>query len=165
MVDGAEVGRGTDDAPTGGGTVRDLKMKPVESSPIKLSVVIRCRDGATGLDQVFGALHAQSCDFAYETIVVATAAVGVQPGAQLITLAADQFTDGRAANLGIRQARGELVLLMNADTVLIGSGFFDQAVAPFQDPQMAGARCLLVANAAQLIRWNKPHDIQYASPE
>ena len=144
-------------------------MDSSSASPLKLSIVVRCRGVANGLAQLFEVLRAQTCDCGWELIVVAeTTAVAVQAlchqaSARLGCLPPDEFTDGRAHNLGIRDAAGELILLLNADTVPIGSCFLERAMAPFSDPLMAAARCLSVSNVAQLGRWHQPKAIQYRS--
>ncbi|HUI06198.1 MAG TPA: glycosyltransferase family 2 protein [Verrucomicrobiae bacterium] len=137
---------------------------------IKLSVVIRCRNEAKSLRQVFEALKAQQCGFAWEIVVVDnesednTPAVCREYGARVVTLPRSEFTYGRATNVGIEHARGELILLISAHALPIGSHFFESAVAPFRDPEMAAARCLWLGSTKDVLgQWHKPNDIQYKS--
>jgi rhamnosyltransferase len=139
---------------------------------IKLSVVIRCRNEAKSLRHVFDALKAQRCSFGWEIVVVdnesedETREVCREYGARVVTLPRREFTYGRATNAGISQARGELILLISAHAIPIGSHFFESAVAPFGDPEMAAARCLWLGSSKDIIgRWHRPKDIQYESRE
>ncbi len=140
----------------------------MNSSP-KLSIVIRCRNEAQSLRNVLAALRAQQCDFAWEVVLVDnestddTRSVAETFGARIVTLSRAEFSYGRAINVGVQAARGELVLLLSAHALPIGAYFLASAVAPFSDPQMAAARCLLVTSPRQLATWYQPKDIQYAS--
>jgi glycosyltransferase involved in cell wall biosynthesis len=135
----------------------------------KLSIVIRCRNEAAGLRNVFSALRAQRCDFAWEVVLVDneseddTRQVAREFGARVVSIGREEFTYGGSINLGVSQARGELVMLLSAHALPIGSYFLASAVAPFADPQIAAARCLLVTSPRQLETWYRPKDIHYAS--
>lgn len=140
-------------------------------SQTKLSIVIRARNEAQSLKQVFDALVAQQSSFRWELIVVdnesedETRAICEEYGARTIMIARDEFTYGRALNRGVSDARGDLVLIMSAHALPIGPGFLESAVAPFVDPMMAAVRCLWVNNHQQLAQWYKPRDIHYHSIE
>jgi rhamnosyltransferase len=133
---------------------------------IYLSIVIRVRNEAKSLRHVLEALAAQRCNFSWEVIVVdnesedETLELCTRYTVCVIPLRRDEFTYGRALNLGIGKARGELVLLCSAHAVPVGSYFLEHAVAPFTDPQMAAVRCL---NGRQAAEWYKARDIQYDS--
>ncbi|HMV46440.1 MAG TPA: glycosyltransferase family 2 protein [Blastocatellia bacterium] len=141
------------------------------SSATKLSIVIRCRNEANGLRNVFAALRAQQCDFDWEVVLVDneseddTRRIAEEFGARIVPITRREFTYGRAINLGVRESRGELVMLLSAHALPIGSNFLTAAVAPFDDPQVAAARCLLVTSTRQLQNWHQPKDIQYKSAE
>jgi len=139
---------------------------------VKLSVVIRCRNEAASLKRTFAALRAQQFDLRWEVIVVdnesedATPEIAREFGAQIVPISRREFSYGRAINLGISRARGELVMLLSAHALPIGSYFLAAAVAPFNDPQMAAARCLGIGwDHRQFELWHEPKDIQYASAE
>jgi glycosyltransferase involved in cell wall biosynthesis len=143
-----------------------------ESGNVKLSVVIRCRNEAHSLRQVFDALAAQQCAFPWEIVVVDneseddTQEICRQHGVRVVPLARKDFTYGHATNVGIGHARGELIMLMSAHAMPIGSHFFESAVAPFTDPAMAATRCLWLGSSKDILsRWHKPKDIQYRSAE
>lgn len=138
---------------------------------MKLSIVIRCRNEAGGLTRVFEALRAQRCDFAWEVIVVDnqstdnTRQLCAEMGAEIVSISQAEFTYGRALNLGISHARGELVLLLSAHAIPIGAQFLVGAVAPFEDPTIAAARCLMIGNPDQIASWYSSRNIRYASNE
>lgn len=141
------------------------------NSTPKLSIVIRCRNEANGLRAVIAALRAQQCDFDWELVLVdnesedETQRIAEEFGARIVPIARQEFTYGRAINLGISHSRGELVMLLSAHALPIGSYFLTGAAEPFNDPQIAAARCLLVTSPRQLERWHQPKDIQYKSVE
>jgi glycosyltransferase involved in cell wall biosynthesis len=142
----------------------------VPDSTVRLSVVIRCRNEAHSLRQVFDALKAQRCAFPWEIVVVdnesedETRQVCHEYGARVVPLPKGQFSYGRATNTGISHAKGELILLMSAHAIPLGSYFLESAVAPFEDPQMAATRCLWLGSSKEILtRWHKPRDIHYSS--
>jgi len=138
--------------------------------PIKLSVVIRCRNESASLRTAFAALRAQQFDLTWEVIVVDneseddTQQVAREYGARIVPISRREFSYGRAINVGVSSARGELVMLLSAHTLPIGSYFLASAVAPFADPEMAAVRCLAV-DQRQLEFWYQPKDIQYKTAE
>ena len=135
----------------------------------QLSVVIRCRNEAQGLRNVFAALRAQRCEFAWEVVLVDneseddTRELAEAFGARIVTITRQEFTYGRAINRGIAAAHGELVLLLSAHALPLGSNFLAAAAAPFHEPQVAAARCLLVTKPRQLENWHQPYDLHYAT--
>jgi rhamnosyltransferase len=144
----------------------------IEMEPeIYLSVVIRVRNEAQSLRQVLEALAAQRCGFNWEIIVVdnesedETLELCEQHHVRVIPIRRREFTYGRALNIGISNARGELVLLCSAHSVPVGSYFLESSVAPFADPQIAAARCLVSSYHEQTAAWYKPRDILYGSLE
>ncbi len=147
-------------------------MNQTGSENIKMSVIIRCRNEANSLRQLFDALKSQKCSFPWEIVVVDNASedntqeVCRQYGVRVAFLPRGEFTYGRATNVGIQHARGELIMLMSAHAMPIGSHFFESAVAPFVDPTIAAARCLWLGSKKEILtQWHKPKDIQYKSAE
>lgn len=138
---------------------------------MKLSILIRCRNEAKALEVVFQALRVQECNFDWEVIIVDnessdnTREICKTMDARVIGISQTAFSYGRALNLGISEAKGELVLLLSAHSLPIGKSFLASAVAPFEDPKMAAVRCLMIGNDDQIKRWYKPLDIQFSSPE
>lgn len=143
----------------------------MKTSTPRLSVVIRCRNEGKGLRNVLSALKAQRCDFSWEVVVVDnesrddTRHIAAEFGARVVPIAREAFTYGRAINLGVSRSSGDLVMLLSAHALPIGSSFLTSAIAPFDDPQVAAARCLAIVNTRQLAAWYLPKDIQYRSAE
>lgn len=135
-----------------------------------VSIVIRARNEAKGLRQVFEALEAQRCDFSWEVIVVdnesedETLQLCREFRARVVEISRKEFTYGRALNRGIGSARGNLILILSAHSLPVGSYFLASAVAPFADPQIAAVRCIRT-NADHIKQWYRPIDIQYSTPE
>jgi rhamnosyltransferase len=144
---------------------------PGDDSTVTLSIVIRCRNEARSLRKAFAALRAQKCNFVWEVVLVDNESedesreIGQEFGARIVPISRSEFTYGRAINLGISHARGDLVMLLSAHVLPIGSHFLAGAVAPFADPLVAAARCLHNYNQDQVENWHQPRDIQYHSPE
>ncbi len=149
-------------------TLHSKSMNSSSSQP-KLSIVIRCRNEANSLRKVMAALCAQRCDFNWEVVLVDnesaddTRQIAEEFDARVVAISRQEFTYGRAINFGVNAARGELVMLLSAHALPIGSHFLAAAAAPFDDAQVAAARCLLVTSPRQLETWYQPKDIQYAS--
>lgn len=149
-----------------------MQMADIATEPEPyLSVVIRARNEARSLKDVFEALLAQRCSFQWEIIVVEnesedeTVELCKHYQARVISIRQNEFTFGRALNLGIGSARGELILLCSAHSIPIGSYFLESAVAPFSDSKIAAARCLVAGYGEQTAAWYKARDIEYRSPE
>lgn len=142
----------------------------MSGSHVFLSVVVRARNEGKGLEELFRALAAQRAPFAWEVVVVdnessdETLEICRRHGARVVAIARADFTYGRALNLGIEHARGELILLLSAHSLPVGSYFLQAAVAPFEDPMMAAARCLR-SNSGHMTQWYAPVDIQYQSAD
>jgi glycosyltransferase involved in cell wall biosynthesis len=138
---------------------------------MKLSILIRCRNEAKSLEVVFQALRLQVCNFDWEIVVVDnessdnTRELCQKMGARVFEIKQADFSYGRALNLGISEAKGELILLLSAHSLPIGKSFLATAIAPFDDPNMAAVRCLMVGNDDQIKNWYRPLDIRFSSPE
>src|SRR5262249_14886306 len=151
------------------GVLRSFMGNVLTEPGIYLSIVIRTRNSASSLKQLFGALAAQHCTFAWEIIVVDNESEDETPqlcqkfGAKVFSISRREFTYGRALNLGISNARGQLMFLCSAHSVPVGSYFLERAVAPFDDPKIAAVRCLVGSYKEQTANWYAVRDIQYAS--
>lgn len=136
------------------------------SLPPKITVLIRCRNEADYLRQVFEALRHQECDFAWEVIVVnnesadETVEISRQYGAKIVDITQSEFTYGRALNLGLSHVRSELVLILSAHSIPIGNSFLASAVTPFEDPLVAAARCIPHFSEEALVSWYQPFNVR-----
>jgi glycosyltransferase involved in cell wall biosynthesis len=152
------------------GAVMHIKSNGAETE-IYLSVVIRVRNEAKSLGQIFEALKAQRCSFNWEIIIVdnesedETVELCKQYKARVVSIQRHEWTPGSALNLGISFAQGELIFLCSAHCVPVGSYFFENAVRPFSDAEMAAVRCLSGSNKDEMSTWYEARDIQYRSLE
>jgi rhamnosyltransferase len=130
-----------------------------------VSVVIRIRNEGRFLRPVLAALARQECP-PIEIIVVDNAStddtreVAAAAGARILPLSTAGFSYGKALNTGIREARGEIVCILSAHALPIGSGFLRTAAAPFCDPSVAAVRCLSVTNRRELESWMLATDLE-----
>jgi glycosyltransferase involved in cell wall biosynthesis len=92
------------------------------SDDITLTVVIGTFNGARTLGLALDALESQVTQFSYEVIVVndastdETAEIAARPGVRLISLEAN-CGHGHALNVGLAEARGEFMAMMDDDCV------------------------------------------------
>jgi rhamnosyltransferase len=115
------------------------------STPV-VSIVLPTRNGATTLPAVLAAISGQRVDFPFELIAVDSSSSDGTPdllrrhGGQVITVAADGFDHGLTRNLGIEQARGELVVLLVQDALPASDSWLAAITAPLvEDDRVAGA--------------------------
>lgn len=125
-----------------------------------ISVVIRVRNEGPALRRVLGALKAQHV-IPLEIIVVDnessddSRAIAVEFGVKILDISRADFTYGRALNLGIRRAAGDFICILSAHSLPIGPSFLQNALAPFEDTNVAAVRCLSVTSRAELENWTK----------
>lgn len=126
-----------------------------------VSVLIRVRNEGPHLRRVICALASQK-PAATELIVVDNESsddsrrVAVESGAVVLDIARSEFSYGRALNRGIQAARGEIIVVLSAHALPLGSDFIAKAVAPFKDSRVAAVRCLHVGNHRELETWMQP---------
>jgi glycosyltransferase involved in cell wall biosynthesis len=105
-----------------------------------VSIVIRCRDEATHLSGVLEAVLAQQGAPAYELLALdsgsrdGTLALLARWPVRVERRPADEFTFGRALNLGARLARGDLIVYLSAHCRPLTAEWLAHLVAPFTDP-------------------------------
>jgi glycosyltransferase involved in cell wall biosynthesis len=132
---------------------------------IQLSIVIRARNEEQYLQKVFEALLAQDGQINYEIIVVnnesedGTELLCTQYGVDMMSIRNSEFTYGRAINRGIAQAKGEIILLLSAHSLPVGSEFLAKAVKPFEDSLVAAARCISITDFGDVLNWYAPKTI------
>lgn len=112
----------------------------------RVSIVLPTLNGATTLPAVLDAISRQRVGFPFEVIAVdssssdGTAELLRSRVDRLITIAAGDFDHGLTRNLGIEQARGELVVLLVQDALPAADSWLDALTAPlFADDRLAGA--------------------------
>jgi rhamnosyltransferase len=126
-----------------------------------VSIVLPTRNGAATLPAVFDAISGQRVDFPFEVIAVdssstdGTAELLRRRVDRLIGITADAFDHGLTRNLGIEQARGELIVLLVQDAVPASETWLAALTAPFlEDERLAGtfARQLPRPDASPIAR-------------
>jgi glycosyltransferase involved in cell wall biosynthesis len=125
-----------------------------------ISVVIRVRNEGAALRKVLRALEIQ--DIRPKEIIVVdnessddSRLAAQQYGAKIVEMAREDFTYGRALNIGIREAQGEFICILSAHSLPVGRDFLSKASAPFADPCIAAVRCLSVTSRIELENWTK----------
>lgn len=114
------------------------------SSPL-VSIVLVTRDGRDTLPAVLDAIDGQKATFPFETIAVDSGSVDgsdeILRGRvdRMIAIPPESFDHGETRNLGIREARGELVVLLVQDAVPASEDWLARLVEPLRsDPTLAG---------------------------
>ena len=112
--------------------------------PPTASVMIPVFNAARFLPGIFRALAAQRPRPPAEIILVdsmsadGTAALADgQPGVRRIPIA--NFSHGRARNLGAREARGDVLVMLSQDALPCGENWLAELLAPFADERVAAA--------------------------
>lgn len=132
-----------------------------------MTVVIRNRNEARFLRPVLAALAAQ--DLPHTVVVVDnesdddSVSVARAAGAHVVTLPRASFTYGRALNAGIAEASGDVIVILSAHSLPLGSSFLRQCLLPFEDPTVAAVRCLYAGKRADAQRWIAPDRLTAAS--
>jgi glycosyltransferase involved in cell wall biosynthesis len=110
-----------------------------------VSVVIRNRNESDHLRHVLKALRSQTVD--PEIIVVDNEStdnsreIASQYGARVILIARNDFTFGRALNIGIAAASADLIINLSAHALPLGAHFIDSVISRFGDPRIAAVQC------------------------
>jgi rhamnosyltransferase len=115
------------------------------SDPVA-TVLIRTKDEASGIGRLLETLHAQTIGGALETIVVdsgstdATVEIAREAGAEVIEIPADEFTFGRALNIGSAAASAPIVIALSAHAFPCDETWAERLVAKFERPRI-GCAC------------------------
>jgi rhamnosyltransferase len=122
---------------------RGTAPPPAPPSSPPVSIVIRARDEAAALPGVLAMLARQTVAPA-ELLLIdsgstdATIEIARAHGARVLVLAPEQFTYGRALNLGTRAAHGAIVVYLSAHAEPVGPDWLAELIAPLADPSVAG---------------------------
>jgi hypothetical protein len=109
-----------------------------------ISVLIRAKDEALGLPATLRAVARQRIDLPVEVVVVdsgstdGTVEIATAAGARVVHL--DTYRPGLAVNVGMRAARGPIVVLISASAFPADDGWLAALVAPLRagDERLAG---------------------------
>lgn len=125
------------------------------------SVVIRNLNEARDLGTLLAVLARQT-PVAPEVIVVdnessdESVAVAARYGAKVLHLPRAEFTYGRALNLGIAAASGDVCVLLSAHALPLGPDFIRTCVTAFDDASVAAVRCVHVGKRSEFTDWFDP---------
>jgi len=124
-----------------------------------VSIVIRNRNEAAHLAKVFRSLRHQEYK-EFEIILVDNNSqdnsieLARSEGAVVVTI--EEFTYGKALNLGIGHAKGELIVVLSSHSIPLGRYFLTECVAAFSDENIAAARLVYAGKGADAERWCSP---------
>jgi rhamnosyltransferase len=106
----------------------------------RVSAVIRTRNEGAYLGSVLQALLDQDYADGVEIIIVDsgstddTLSVARQFGVRLIEIRPEEFTFGRALNIGSEAARGEFLVNLSGHAIPVEREYLEHLTAPFEDP-------------------------------
>ena len=107
------------------------------------SVVIRAYNEGRHIGRLLAGLAQQTIRRSVEVILVDsgptddTLAVAARYPVRVVRIRPEEFTFGRSLNLGIREARGELIAIASAHVYPVYPDWLERLLAPFEDPQVA----------------------------
>ncbi len=111
-------------------------------APYRVSVVIPVLNAAAHLPSLFRALSSQQPAGPEEIVLVDSMSAdhtrevaAADPRARVVPI--ENFSHGRARNLGAREARGEIVVLMTQDALPRDERWLANLLEPFGDPTVA----------------------------
>jgi glycosyltransferase involved in cell wall biosynthesis len=110
-----------------------------------ISIVIRVRNAENDLRRCFTGLRGQQLPAGHnlEIIVVDNEStdnsteVARQFEADVVFLAAQDFSWGRALNRGIAKAAGDIILILSADAYPVDNNWIMEMLVPFENPKVA----------------------------
>lgn len=108
-----------------------------------VSVIIRTKNESRHLAKVLWRLKEQAYDGPVETIVVdsgstdGTVSIAEGAGCRLVRIKPEDFSFGRALNVGIECASGQIMIHLSGHSVPERTNYFDLMAGPFSDPAVA----------------------------
>jgi rhamnosyltransferase len=130
-----------------------------------ISVIIRNRNESKYLKSVLEALSNQ--DTPCEIILVdnnskdESRKIALEYKVKIVSI--DNFTYGRALNLGFAAASGEICVVLSAHSLPLGTSFLSECAKPFGDARIAAARCVYAGKTADALRWLVPEMLDKTS--
>ncbi len=112
---------------------------------VNISIILRTKNEGKSLGETLALLRRQVYAPRPELIVVDsgstddTLAIAVREAdLRVITIPPAEFTYGRSLNIGIRAARGDIVVALSAHAFPLGEHWLSRLVDPFCEPRVAG---------------------------
>lgn len=116
--------------------------------PVRTSIVIPTLNAGRYLPELLAAFDAQPRAPETEILLIDSASddetVGLadsHPRTRLLPIPQEAFTHGYARNVGVRNARGEIVIFLSQDAQPVGDDWQDALLAPFGDDRVGAAFC------------------------
>jgi len=119
---------------------------------LKVSIVIRAFNEAAHIGRLFDGINNQICDHDIETILVdsgstdETAKIAKRHKARIVKIRPEEFSFGRALNIGCAAASGEILIFASAHVYPVYHDWIQTLVAPFIDDKKKSWRKLGVLN-------------------
>ncbi len=112
------------------------------SQIFKISIIIRCYNEEQHIGRLLSGIGQQTCQ-SVEIIVVdsgstdATLAIASRYPVKILSIKPEEFSFGRALNLGCQAATGDYLVIASAHVYPVYQDWLEQLLAPFNDPQVA----------------------------
>ena len=109
---------------------------------VKCSLVIRCYNEEQHIGRLLSGILQQTVQD-YEIIVVdsgstdATVAIASRYPIKLLSIQPQEFSFGRALNLGCQAATGDIIVIASAHVYPVYRDWLEQLLVPFRDPKIA----------------------------
>ena len=114
---------------------------------MSIGVIVRVRNEADALARCLELVRAQTGAGAGAELIVVdndshdgSAAVARRHGAQVVRIARERFTFGRALNLGASVAQANLLVALSAHAFVPDPGWLERLAGWFEDPTVACAK-------------------------
>jgi glycosyltransferase involved in cell wall biosynthesis len=107
------------------------------------SVIIRCYNEEEHIGRLLSGIMEQTISGEAEIIVVdsgstdATVSIASQFPTEIVSIDPNEFSFGRALNLGCAEASGEFIVAASAHVYPVYSDWLERLLAPFGDPEVA----------------------------
>lgn len=114
---------------------------------VRVGVVIRTLDERELIGRCLEVVHGQQGDFDLDVVVVdsgstdGTVELARGGGARIVELPPGEFDYSRSLNLGIEEAKGDVVVSLSAHAIPVDDRWLARMVAPFDDARVAGVAC------------------------
>ncbi len=107
------------------------------------SIVIRCYNEEEYIGRLLSGITEQTLADKVEIIVVdsgstdATVSIASQFPTKIVSIDPEEFSFGRALNIGCAEASGEFIVAASAHVYPVYSDWLERLLAPFEDPEVA----------------------------
>lgn len=108
-----------------------------------VSIVVRCYNEEEHIGRLLSGISEQTIADETEIIVVdsgstdATVSIASQFPTRIITIDPDEFSFGRALNIGCEEASGRFIVAASAHVYPVYEDWLERLLTPFDDPQVA----------------------------